>query len=364
MSDPEYSRIDDLKSFDESKSGVQGLIQSGTATVPTIFIRSTEDRSKDFDVCDENISVPVIDLANFRENDDDRKTEVAKQMVSASKEWGFFQIVNHGIPLETLDKMIECGRMFHEQHPEAKIKYYSRDFSKAFSYVSNHDLYKSNSANWRDNFYFNTTFSGKMDPQHLPSICKDSVLEYVNQILKLCDRVLMLLSIGLGLKPETLGELEIKKGWNLGCNFYPACPEPELTLGAHGHADTNFLTILLQDQIGGLQVLHQNKWVNVNPIYGAFIVNIGDAFQMVSNDQLKSVYHRVIAKNVGPRISLPLFFNGLFSSKKIYGPIKELISEENPAIYKDFTIEEMMTYFFSKSLDDLGIEHFKLNSIS
>lgn len=75
---------------------------------------------------------------------------------------------------------------------------------------------------------------------------------------------------------------------------------------------------------------------------------------------LKSIYHRVIAKSVGPRISIPLFINGYFKSKKIYGPIKELTSEENPPIYREFTIEKLLTYFYSKSLDDLGIDHFKL----
>lgn len=271
-------------------------------------------------------------------------------------------MVNHGIPLELLDNMIEAARMFHEQDDEAKKQFYSRDFfSKKVSFLSNHDLYKSNAASWRDTLYF-TALTGEVDPQELPPFCKDVILEYVNHITTFVNCILMLLSIGLGLKPECFEEQEICKGWTLGCHYYPACPEPELTLGTNGHADITFITILLQDQIGGLQLLHENQWFNIEPITGALIVNIGDALQIVSNGMLKSVYHRVIAKSVGPRISIPFFVQGFFSSNKKYGPIKELTSDENPPIYREFTIEELLTYFFSKPLDEVGIDHFKLHS--
>ncbi|XP_021725882.1 1-aminocyclopropane-1-carboxylate oxidase homolog 1-like isoform X2 [Chenopodium quinoa] len=354
-----YARTNDLKAFDARKTGVKGLVDEGTKKIPSIFVRPHEDRLLDLSKCPKDISVPIIDLAHV-DHESSRTIEIAKDLVSASKKWGFFQVVNHGIPFEVLDMMIEGARMFHEQDDECKKQFYSRDKSKVVTFNSNYDFYKSNAANWRDSLSVNTTFTGEVDPQELPPICKDVILDYINHVIKLGDLILMLLSMGLGLKPNCLKELESSKAWNLVCHYYPECPEPDLTLGTSKHADASFITILLQDQIGGLQVLHENQWVNVEPVKGALIVNIGDALQIVSNDKLKSVYHRVIAKTVGPRISIAFFFKGLFSSRKLYGPIEELITEENPSIYREFTLEEFLTHFVSRPLDQPGIDHFKI----
>ncbi|XP_021725881.1 deacetoxyvindoline 4-hydroxylase-like isoform X1 [Chenopodium quinoa] len=356
-----YARTNDLKAFDARKTGVKGLVDEGTKKIPSIFVRPHEDRLLDLSKCPKDISVPIIDLAHV-DHESSRTIEIAKDLVSASKKWGFFQVVNHGIPFEVLDMMIEGARMFHEQDDECKKQFYSRDKSKVVTFNSNYDFYKSNAANWRDSLSVNTTFTGEVDPQELPPICKDVTLEYVDHMVKLVNNILMLLSMGLGLRPKHLEELDISKGWSLACHYYPTCPEPQLTLGTGGHADITFITILLQDQVGGLQVLHENQWVNVEPITGALIVNIGDALQIVSNDLLKSVYHRSTVNNVVPRISVPFFVQGRFSSKKIYGPIKELISEENPPLYREFSSEENLTRLFSNSLDDIGIHHFKLHS--
>lgn len=65
-------------------------------------------------------------------------------------------------------------------------------------------------------------------------------------------------------------------------NYYPQCPNPDLTLGIPPHSDYGFLTLLLQDDVPGLQIHHRGDWVNVEPIPGAFVINVGDHLEVYS----------------------------------------------------------------------------------
>lgn len=103
---------------------------------------------------------------------------------------------------------------------------------------------------------------------------------YTNQVLKLGKTLFQLLSEALGLKPNHLVEMECGEGLALLCHYYPLCPQPELTLGTSQHADNDFLTVLLNDGVNGLQVLYQNRWLDVPFVHGALVVNIGDLLQV------------------------------------------------------------------------------------
>ncbi|TYI66837.1 hypothetical protein E1A91_D09G254700v1 [Gossypium mustelinum] len=389
-----YDRTKELKQFDDTKTGVKGLVDSGILNVPKIFIRPAEDLAADeLNSSQKTIEVPVIDLSNI--GDSIWRKEIVNEVKIASGEWGFFQVINHGIPLSVLDEMIEGLRLFNEQDLELKKEMYSRDSAKKVKFHSNFDLYTSKTADWRDTLQL-TFLDSDPDPSQMPPVC--SIIlgqEFASQFgqklyeiyraetlyrIESCatkenggnlssvefnpslEALFELLSEALGLQPDHLNSIGCSKGCSTVTHYYPPCPQPELTLGVRKHADAGILTVLLQNHMGGLQVLHDSQWFDVHPTRGGLVINVGDLLQVLSNNKFKSVKHRAISSQVGPRISVACFFSGHASLlDKPFGPIKKLISEANPPRYEEFLLKEYFAKFFASSLDSKPpIDYYKL----
>ncbi|OMO95480.1 Oxoglutarate/iron-dependent dioxygenase [Corchorus olitorius] len=355
-----YDRTKELKDFDETKAGIKGLVDSGIVNIPKMFIRPAQELAEELvNPCQKNTEVPTIDLSNIEEAS--RRKQIVDQVRVASEEWGFFQVINHGIPLSVLDEMIDGVKKFNEQNLELKKEIYSRDPKMKVKFNSNYDLYTSHTADWRDTLTLSFLDSDP-DYNEMPEVCRKPAMDYIKCMKKLGVTLFELLSEALGLQPDHLGSLGCTRGCSIVCHYYPACPQPELTLGVRKHADAGILTLLLQNEISGLQVLREGQWFDVQPIRGALVVNIGDLLQMISNDKFKSVKHRALATPVGPRISVPCFFSGHATLlDHPFGPIKELTSEANPPRYKEAVLKEYIAKFLSGALDKKApIDYYKI----
>lgn len=106
--------------------------------------------------------------------------------------------------------------------------------------------------------------------------CRDILTEYSEHVLTLGRLLLRLMSEVLGLHKNHLLDIGYDDGYAMLFNYYPACLQPEIAIGTAKHADADFFTVVLQDNIGGLQILHQNEWIDVPPLPGALVINIGD----------------------------------------------------------------------------------------
>jgi hypothetical protein len=167
---PDYNRASELKAFDDTKLGVKGLVDAGVTEIPRIFYHPPHDTDNVSASGDTQFNIPVIDLQGI-EKDVIKRKKIVESIRDASETWGFFQLVNHGIPVSVLEEMKEGVHRFHEQDTQVKKELYTRDNKRPLVYNSNFDLYGAPASNWRDTFYCQMA----PDPpkaEDLPTACR------------------------------------------------------------------------------------------------------------------------------------------------------------------------------------------------
>ncbi|XP_038719130.1 1-aminocyclopropane-1-carboxylate oxidase homolog 4-like [Tripterygium wilfordii] len=349
-----HDRLKALKAFDELKTGVKGLVDSGITSIPQIFIHPSDTLSTSSFQYDPDI-IPTIDLSAV---DGDRRPAIVDQIARASRKRGFFHVLNHGIQSEVMDQTIKAVKGFHELPTEIKSKMYNRDKGHSVSFFSNVDLFHNIEAVcWRDSLQI-MVGSNRLEDEEIPEICRNEVVEWHSHLKPLAELLIGLICEGLGLDKERLKEMKFSEAGAIVGHYYPYCPQPDLTLGLKSHTDASMLTILLQDHIGGLQIKHNGNWVDVKPVPGALAVFVGDILQMIFNDEYKSGEHRVVA-NSGrePRTSVPVFFYAS-NMDASYGPLPELLSLDKPALYRQFSLLDFIRRFFVDDWDGKSILDF------
>lgn len=194
-------------------------------------------------------------------------------------------------------------------------------------------------------------------------IFRDEVLEYMNKSNTVVKQLVTILMKGLNVTEIDNDKEKLLAGSRrINLNYYPICPNPELTVGVGRHSDVSTFTILLQDDIGGLfvRVEAQDSWVHVPPVKGSLVINIGDALQIMSNGRYRSIEHRVAANGNSNRISVPIFVNP--RPNDVISPLPEVLAStgESP-IYKPVLYSDYVKHFYRKAHDGkLTVEFAKI----
>ncbi|XP_039135353.1 2'-deoxymugineic-acid 2'-dioxygenase-like isoform X4 [Dioscorea cayenensis subsp. rotundata] len=286
-----------------------------------------------------NKAIPVIDLAAHNHE------QTAMQILQAGKEYGFFQVVNHGIEEEVIREMLKISKEFFQLPIEEKAVYFSED------------------ANKYPRLHTSTTHVNKLEKKFWRDYFREIAPKYSKVARELGLKILKFIAQGLKLDDNYFNG-EVSDTSIVNINFYPQCPDPSLALGLISHCDPNLITVLLpDDQVNGLQVLHHGDWIAVDPIPNAFVINVGHQLEFITNGLLKSVEHRAVTSSTMSRISIATFIYP--SSECVIGPAKQLIDEKNGPIFREFELKEFMSIYHGSIGDTANImDAFKIKALS
>ncbi|XP_062230661.1 jasmonate-induced oxygenase 4-like isoform X2 [Phragmites australis] len=345
---------------------VQSLSESGAATIPERYVKPEAERpalaATEAAEGGRIEGIPVVDLSSPCD------PATARAVSEACREWGFFQAVNHGVPRELLRRARGVWRGFFHQPMEVKQRYANSPATYE-GYGSRLGVEKGAVLDWGDYYFVHVRPPHLLNPDkwpHLPPELRETTEQYSREVAALCERLMAAMSAGLGVGESRLQEAfggAEGAGVCVRVNYYPQCPQPELTLGLSSHSDPGGMTVLLaDDRVRGLQVRRRGAWVTVDPIPDAFIVNVGDQIQdddrlsvhalvlictqVLTNATYRSVEHRVVANADQERLSVALFYNP--KSDLPLAPMPELVSPERPPVYKPMTFDEYRLYIRRK----------------
>lgn len=304
------------------------------------YFHATEQRPKHAITEAENI--PLIDLS--------AESNLVADIRDASKEWGFFQVVNHGVSLELRRNIESAAREFFAQSKEEKGKVKKDEANPMGYYDSEHT---KDVRDWKEVFDLAVESPMVMPVSHdpddkelvelhnqwpgYPPNFREACQEYALEVKNLAFKLLQLISKSLGLPENHLDGFFKDHTSFIRINHYPPCPTPDAAFGIGPHKDSGGLTILAQDDVGGLEVKRKEDgaWIRVEPIPDAYIVNLGAILQVWSNDIYQSVEHRAVVNSERERFSIGFFFSPAHYVN--VEPQRELIDDQkNPAKYRPY----------------------------
>ncbi|XP_043702409.1 probable 2-oxoglutarate-dependent dioxygenase SLC1 [Telopea speciosissima] len=346
----ENKREDDSSSGSQYQKGVKHLCENGITIVPNKYVLPLPERPINATSEEGNhIQLPIINFAQLQGPD---RQQVLNTLSKACEEYGIFQVINHGIPINVISSMIDVSKEFFELPYDEREKYMTSDLSAPVRYGTSFNQTKDGVFCWRDflKLVCNSSTSDILAcwPSS-PVDLRQLVFTYSKQTKSLFDMLMKAILESLGLV-ENENEDHFLQQFQDGSqlmfiNFFPSCPEPELTLGMPPHSDYGSLTLVLQDEVEGLQIQHQGNWFTVKQIPNSFVVNVGDHLEIFSNGRYKSVLHRVLVNSTRSRISVASLHS--LSFETVVQPAPKLINESNPRRYKDTDFAAFLKYLSS-----------------
>ncbi|KAL3382556.1 hypothetical protein AABB24_002200 [Solanum stoloniferum] len=303
---------------------------------------------------DDSDSIPIVDFSLLTSHDSHQRSTAIHHLAKTCQDWGFFMVVNHGIPENLMKSVIDCTYEFFNLPEEEKHKFTGKHVLDPIRYGTSFNTCKEKVFFWRDflKVFVHPHFHSPTKPQSY----RDIMLEYSEKLREVARKLLGGICESLGLEESYLDkDLELESGLQIFIgNYYPPCPQPELTMGMPPHSDHGLLTLLIHNQVGGLQVQHQGKWINVNALPNSLLVNTGDHLEIFSNGKYKSNLHRAVVNNKVTRISVAVAHGP--SLDTIVRPASPLMEKENspsayyiPMKYKDYLEMQQSNQLNAKS---------------
>nr|AFK40954.1 unknown [Lotus japonicus] len=206
---------------------------------------------------------------------------------------------------------------------------------------------------WADLFYILTLPSYIRNPHLFPTIpqpFRDNLERCSLELKKLCVTIIELMAKALKIQPNELLEDFEEGSQAMRMNYYPPCPQPEQVIGLKPHSDVGALTILLQvNEIEGLQIRKDGMWIPIKPLPEAFIINIGDMLEIMTNGVYRSIEHRATVNSEQKRISIATFHSPRLNG--VMGPAPSLVTPERPAMFDKISVQDYIKGYFSRELE-------------
>lgn len=269
-------------------------------------------------------TLPLIDIAPLYGTDSAAWRDVATQIDAACRDWGFFYITGHGIPPERIDALLAAAKAFFAL-PEAeklKIDITRTAHHRGYGAIATEQLDPTQPSDLKETFDMGfhmaadhpEVLAGKplRGPNRHPDLPGWAPLmeQHYADMQALAQTLLRAIALALGIERDFFDARFAEPISVFRMIHYPprhtarSADQP----GAGAHTDYGCVTLLYQDDAGGLQVRNVNgEWVDAPPIPGSFVVNIGDMMARWSNDRYTSTPHRVISPLGVHRYSMPFF---------------------------------------------------------